>query len=670
MDAKARKRRQRQRRPVPETPRGASRRWRWVIAAGIAVLGAAAGIVHWAGGFSRQRGGHTGPLNVLLITLDTTRADYLSCYGRSPAQTPQMDRFAREGVLFRHCATSAVMTLPSHCTIMTGLYPFVHGVRRNGVDHLPPAAYTLAEALKSAGYTTAAAIASIVLDPRFGLDQGFDAYHAVPRLPGTSGGGNLQRKGDQLCDDALDLLRERAHERFFVWAHFYDPHYPYDSPRHPDIQSAEAYADEVEYLDRQIGRLLEGLRQLGLEQNTLVVMVGDHGEGLEEHLEYQHGYLIYETCERVPLLMRCPGVIPAGRQIDAVVRTADVAPTILDLTGQPPLGSVAGVSLKPLLTGESADLRLSAYAESPQPYTVLRLSTIRTLTQERWKYVWSTSPQLFDLQADPGELHNVIRQHEDTANSLREQLRSLLTSAPPRLAEANSAALTSDDVSKLESLGYVGLTTGSDAGDSSGLDALEPQGGDPYAQAPVIRAYERARDMIGKDQFANAERELRGVLSVLPDAPAPGHDLAHVLRQQGKLDEAIRVYERLLQITPSDARARVQYAAVLVDSRRYELGAVQADQAVRSAPSDATARTILGIAYYNLAKFDLAREQLEAATRLDPGSSKALDALGRAYSQLGRFAEAAECFQRLLSVDPNSKSARTQLEAAQQKLRK
>ncbi len=663
MASNTRRRHRRERKSGVEAPRRRSRRWFLILGVSLLVL-AAAGAAYWAFGRFSSR----GAVNVLLITLDTTRADHLSCYGSGTSKTPELDRVARDGAMFGRCSTSAVMTLPSHCTIMTGLDPYVHGVRRNGVDHLPPAAHTLAEAFKAAGCATAAAVASVVLDPKFGLAQGFDVYHAVPR--GPTDAGNLQRKGDQICDDVLGLLRERARQRFFIWAHFYDPHYPYESTRHPDVQSPEAYADEVEYMDSQIGRLLDGLRQLGLEQNTLVVLVGDHGEGLDDHLEYQHGYFLYETCERVPLLMRLPGTIPAGRRIDAVVRTADLAPTILDLAGLPPLDSVLGVSLRPLLTGQSADLQLKAYAETPQPYTILRLATIRALTAGRWKYVWTAQPQLFDLEADPGELHDVIGQHADTAAALKEQLAELLADAPPRLAGTRSGALSSDEVARLESLGYIGLTAGPEAADADGLGALEPVGADAYAQAPIIRSYEQARELIGKNRFAEAEAELQKVIAALPQAPSPLRDLAHVQRQLGKLADAAGSYERLLKLMPTDARTRVQYAAALVDSKRYADGAVQAEEAVRLAPGDPTAHTILGIAYFNQMRFDQAREQLENAVRLDPTSTQAQDALGRTYMQQERFADAAECFRTVLRLDPRNETARTRLQAAEQRLRK
>ncbi len=626
-------------------------------------------MVCWIGGPARFGQRPQGRFNVLLITVDTTRADHLGCYGGTATRTPHMDRLADDGVLFQRCSTSSVMTLPSHCTIMTGLYPFVHGVRRNGGDPLPAAAVTLAEVFKEAGFATAAALGSYVLDRRFGLAQGFDEYRDVPPVSGTPAAG-AQRKGDQVCDDALELLRQRAQQRFFLWAHFYDPHYPYESPRHPDVGSAAAYADEVSYMDGEIGRLLNGLRELGLESSTLVVLVGDHGEGLDEHLEYQHGYFVYETCQQVPFLMRGPGLGTAGRQIDAVVRTADLAPTILELAGLPPLESISGVSLVPLLAEPSTDLPRCAYAETVEPYALLRLARIRTFTAGRWKYIWSTSPQLFDLESDPGELHNRIAEQPAVADALHEELRALLAEAPPAVRADRSAPLTPGELARLESLGYVGAVADAHPADVSELDTFEPEGRDAHEYAALIRTYEYAREAIGRGRLAEAESGLRSVLAVLPEAPSALRDLAHVQRQQGRQVAAAQTYEQALKVSPRDARTRVQYASLLMDQRLWEEAADQARQALLVRPSDLAAHMILGAAYERLDRLDEACAHLETVAQLDPRVVSSMYALGQLYFRLRRFSDAAECFQRVLAVEPEFEPAQAGLRATERVLRR
>ena len=283
------------------------------------------------------------PTNLLLITLDTTRTDHLSCYGGTATQTPHLDKIAAEGTRFAYCTSCSPITLPSHASILTGLYPYAHGARQNGTGRLAPANETLTEILKDAGLQTRATVASFVLNAQYGTSQGFDEYRDVTPDAGTAALA-AERKGDVICDDALEMLEDVADQPFFMWVHFYDPHHPYISRRHPDVHSAEAYADEVAYMDEQIGRLMSKVSALGLDGNTLVVVVADHGEGLGQHEELQHGNFIYDTTIHVALLMRYPGLVPAGHTVDTHVRTVDIAPTILELMGQPELERAQGSS--------------------------------------------------------------------------------------------------------------------------------------------------------------------------------------------------------------------------------------------------------------------------------------------------------------------------------------
>jgi len=648
-------------------PERRSRRVLWIVGvlAVLAVAATVAGTAGWSIGSLLTR---KPSRNVLLITVDTTRADYLGCYGGTATKTPNMDRLAGEGALFSRCATSSVMTLPSHCSIMTGLFPFVHGVHRNGVDFLSPAADTLAEEFHAGGAATAASVASFVLHEGSGIGQGFDEYRGVPRPRGPTDPSELQRKGDQVCDDALALLRARAKDKFFLWVHFYDAHYPYESATHHDVTSPAAYADEVAYMDGQIGRLLDGLRDLGLEENTLVVLVADHGEGLGDHEETQHGYFLYSTCARVPLLVRCPGVVAPGTRIDALVRTVDVAPTILDVAGLPALAKASGVSLARLLGGKVADPGLSAYSETAEPYTRLRLSALRALWSGHWKYVWSTEPQLFDLDADAGELHNVIAQNAEQANGMQRELRKLLADAPPPLAAPASAPLPSAELSRLESLGYVGLGDSPRAANTNGLQAAEPVGPDPHVHVAAVAAYERARELMGHNRFAEVVSILRGVLAELPQALAAQRDLAYSLGELGQREEAAAEYEKAVAVAPEDTRGRVEYATLLMKMGRWERAISQAKQGAVLAPRDFAAHSILGECYARLSRWDEAAASLETAVALQPQVINTREALGQVYMQQRQFPKALACFQSVLSMQPNSTVARNGLADARREM--
>ena len=388
---------------LPTGLRTSRRRWLIVLVVVIAVV--VGGSVAFQHARSLARG--TRPQSVLLITMDTTRADYLGCFGRTTAQTPNIDRLAREGTVFTRCTASAPLTLPSHASILTGVYPYVHGARENGTGRLAGSNETLAETLKAAGFATQATIASFVLNQQFGIGQGFDVYHDVPR-PAVGSPLSAERRGDEVCDDALAMLRSLAGQRFLLWVHFYDPHFPYVSERVKDELSPLAYADEIAFMDTQIGHLLSALRELHLERDTLVIAVADHGEGLNDHDEWEHGCFLYETTLHTPLIFRCPGVIPAGKTVSAQVRTIDIAPTVLELLHRPAWDQAQGVSLTGLFTGQKPDPDLAAYSETFLAQAEYGLSQLRSLTAGGWKFVWAPKPELYRLPSDPGEARNLV----------------------------------------------------------------------------------------------------------------------------------------------------------------------------------------------------------------------------------------------------------------------
>jgi tetratricopeptide (TPR) repeat protein len=352
------------------------------------------------------------------------------------------------------------------------------------------------------------------------------------------------------------------------------------------------------------------------------------------------------------------------------VRTIDLAPTILDLVGQPPLPAAQGTSLVPLLTGRATDLQLSAYCETTEPYTLMRLSRIRTFTTGQWKYIWSPNPQLFDLQSDPGELHSALDEHPDTASSLREQLRTLIADAPPRIPMDKSPPLTNAEIARLESLGYVAPVGDSDLADESvEADIFEPHEPDPHAYATVIRNYEAARQMLASHQYGQAENQFRAVLELLPNAPAPLRDLALTMRSQGRLEEAGRMYERLLQGSPGDTRTRGEYAAMLLDARQWQQTIVQATQILLRVPGDFSAETMLGTANDQLGRLDEAALHLEAAQRAQPQCTPVVMMLGQVYMKQKRFGDAAGCFRQVLALEPRAQDARLGLQAAEAELR-
>lgn len=308
---------------------------------------------------------------------------------------------------------------------MTGTYPFVHGVRENGTQLLSEQSVTLAEILHDAGYATHAIVASFALDPRFGLAQGFDTYDPAVSAAGTNPASG-ERNAEEVVDHGIEALGVLAGGPFFLWTHFYDPHYPYESRVNPDASPAEAYADEITHMDEEIGRLIEALRRNGVDRSTLVVVVGDHGEAFGGHGEVEHGYFVYETTMDIPLIIWCPGAIAADKVVDAQVRTIDLLPTILEYLGQPSFDVGQGVSLRPLLKGETDDLHLAAYGESGVANEQLGFSRLYALQEDGWKYIYSAEPELYDVASDPHEKNDRIADAPDRAERMRRDLVALV----------------------------------------------------------------------------------------------------------------------------------------------------------------------------------------------------------------------------------------------------
>jgi len=613
-------------------------------------------------------GGPQPPLqNVLLITLDTTRADYIGCYG-ADVPTPNLDRLAAEGVRFARCMPCTPLTLPSHSSIMTGTYPFVHGVRRNILDRLADVNQTLAEVLRQNGRTTHGVIASAVLRHTFGIGQGFDNY--VDLRPGRGKNTpDAERKANEVCDLAIPILHQVAAEPFFLWVHFYDPHYPYESDRHPDDSSPAAYADEVTFMDAQVGRLLDELKALGLDGNTLVIAVGDHGEGLGDHGESEHGYFVYDASMRVPLLTRCPGAVPAGKVVEDQVRTIDVMPTILDFLGVPPAETVQGSSLRPLMAGGQSHPSRLAYGETMITRQVFGLSTLRAVAFEGWKYIDSTRPELYNLPDDPNEVQNLFADQPERAAALRKKMRLLLAQAPAQGAPvAAPEGLTAEDVAALESLGYVAGSGDEDAAAAAAGELEEPTGPSPADHAEAIDLYVRAHRHSSMKRFAEAEPLLRQAVAALPNAPEPLQEMDRAFKQLGRPDEILDLCTSTLAENPDANQMRIFYARQLLRRRRLEEGIAQLQEVIYRDPNSIPANYELGNAYRALDQHDQGRRHYERVLEQDPQHVQSMHGLAKIALAQNRPADAVRYLEQALAIKPNNMSMKRDLRQAREML--
>jgi arylsulfatase A-like enzyme/Flp pilus assembly protein TadD len=588
--------------------------------------------------------------NVVLITLDTTRADYLGCYGSLASSTPTIDRLAAEGTLFTNCRSCSPLTLPSHSSIMTATYPYVHGVRQNGTYRLVSGNLTLAEVLKEAGYSAGAAVGSFVLNRRFGLDQGFDLYRDFDAEKGAVPLA-AERGGDQVCDEALGLLRSAGSEPFLLWVHFYDPHFPYVAL--DQGQSSNAYAQEIAFMDAQLGRLMEEIRARGTSRKTLVVVVGDHGEGLNDHDEMFHGYFLYSTSLHVPLIFWGPDLVPSGKRVDSLVRTVDIAPTVLDLLGCPALERAQGTSLVPLIRNGARDLGLAAYAETTDSLTQLTLAPLRSLAVGDWKYILAPKPELYRLDTDPGEKRNLIAGHPEVAERMRRQLRELIANAPrPAAAEDATISMNAADLGRLESLGYVASGVGPEGTGRTELDRFEPRGGDPKDFTRVIRANSMGMGLLFQGKYELAERLLRQAAEALPDAPTPVANLANAIHMQWRLQEAAPLYQRALSLAPDSHLIRRRYAGLCVDARRWEDAVAQLSLLLAKHPADAEAQFNMGVALGSLGRLTESIEHFERAREVNPLEVRYLHGMAVTYTEQREYDKAVECLRQALEIDP------------------
>jgi arylsulfatase A-like enzyme len=546
---------------------------------------------------------------IVLVTLDTVRADSIGSYGAARAHTPNFDTVATEGVRFEAAISPTPLTLPSHASLMTALDPPAHGVRHNGIHRLSGEIPTLAERLRAAGYATAAIVGALVLDARFGLDRGFDAYDDAMsgRLSGHV--GYAERTADGVADAALAWLDD-APERFFLWLHFYDAHAGYDPP--PGFASAFAsrpYQGEIAFVDSQLGRVLEDLRRRWPDGGTLLIVTADHGESLGEHGEATHSYSVYDATQRIPLLMSGPG-LPRGRVVAQTVRLVDVAPTVIGLAGAEPLPEVEGRDLRPLIAGDEEDERV-AYVETQATRLDYDWSPLLGVRTAKFKYIRAPRPELYDLEDDPDELRNVAGRIPDEVSRLDRLLANRLASGSvSREDNRPSLGLSEADRERLRSLGYV-------VPEIDGSKRSDPHatvGPDPKDEIGLLRVLQDAQSEVDAGR-------LRAALALLENSANGGI--------------AVRARRAAIAVATGDFAAAERDARVVIAS--------QSDRP--------DVLLILGRALAGQGRLEEARTAIEASLLLDPASKPAWGFLGRVYEGLGRGGAARDAFERAREAD-------------------
>ncbi len=565
----------------------------------------------------------TGPdrTNLLLITIDTLRADALGAYDPQRTHSPRLDALAAEGVLFEQCLTSSPSTLPSHASILTGLHPYAHGVRSNQGYTLPPEARTLTEVLRAEGYVTAAEVATTVIERQKGLAQGFGRYRDV-FSPGVTLKAALKRSGGETERltfperDAADItghgirfLREHRDTPFFLWLHYFDPHAPYLPPAEFAGRFPESpYHAEVAYADQQVGRVVDALQALGLADRTLLIVTSDHGEALGEHGEGTHSFFVYDSTMRVPLLFWGAGV-PRGRRIGPLVRSVDIAPTALDLLGFPELLGVQGVSLRPLFSGEPRDPGLTGYGESIESFATFGTSVLRFVREGRWKYIHKVGPELYDVETVSGELRNRASAEPEVLARLRSRLEALVgeTASPGAAAEI---AVSETTLAELDALGYVGSRYRPSVGDE--LASLELGGVDPRDTVADAKRFSTAwTEYKDKRDYGRAAQLFADLMERYPESIPVLRGRIDSLLALGQREEAVRLMDRALELEPNDVDLRLTAGHELRAWGRPAEAEPHGRWLVAAQPCGIRGIAFLSNVLHDLGRFEEQREFLE-----------------------------------------------------------
>ena len=577
--------------------------------------------------------------NLVVITIDTLRADHVGAYGYKDAHTPTLDRLAHDGVLFTHAYATAPITLTSHASLLTGRYPPGHGARHNGmrIDLKTP---TLADRLGEAGFATGAFIAAYPLDRRFGLIKGFQTYG--DRMPPARNGRVInERPGREVVDEAIAWLSGQRDRRFFLWVHLFEPHVPYGDPADKrGLSARQRYDEEVSEADKQAGRLIDALAPV--RNDTVIVVAADHGEAFGEHGEIGHSIFIYDTTLRVPLVITGPGV-SAGRTVGDRVALVDIAPTVTGMLGVARFDA-DGIDIRPSFYGTALPNR-ALYAESFAPLLDFGWSPLHSLRSDRWKYIDAPKSELFDITRDPTEEHDLSGAESQRIAEFRDATARL---AGPTTLDTSS--IDPEAKARLQALGYAG-------GSATPLRGKRADPKDRKEEAARL-AQVTSGELAGKD----LERALRALLRSDPANPQANLRLGYVLLESDRCKEAIPRFRAAITAHLPSADAHLGLAGCQVAERQFDSASATLRDAERIEPGNPVVMANLGLVLSDSGHPAEAVEPLQRALTIDPDLHQARFGLAIAFARAGRRADAASTAEELLRRLPPDAPQRPEVE--------
>jgi arylsulfatase A-like enzyme/Tfp pilus assembly protein PilF len=596
--------------------------------------------------------------NVLLVTLDTTRADHIGCYGFALARTPRLDHLAGEGVRCANAVTAAPITLPSHSTILTGLYPPAHGVRDNGTYALGDDAVTLAERLKARGYRTQAFVSALVLNRRYGLAQGFDGYdddlwsEAEAKLfmirsrPGPKTAARAAAWLDRWAGEA----KPKDRKPFFLWMHLFDAHQPYRLVSADRALSPSAYDAEIGVLDRSVGRVLDELGKLGVLDDTLVIVTADHGESLGEHGEKTHAVFIYDATVRVPLLLRFPRLLPRGKVYDGPVRSVDLVPTILAALKLPGGKETQGRDLLPAFTGAEPPPDLPQYSESLLSEVGFGMAPLFGVRHGGYKWVRAPRPEVYDLKRDPKELRNLYPAEARRGALLDREVQAVLDDSRRRALNPQKSPMDKETLESLQALGYLAPRDTRQA-----MRGIDPKDG-----MVLYTKLEDARHLAQQDRWDDSEKLLREVLAATPNNVTAVNILALVKTRQGDLMAAREEYLHSLALDPKQARVHAMLGTLSLLEDDLDAAERSYRRALEITPGFVEAISNLGLIAALRDDPGKAEDLYRQAIAADPGFPRVYRRLADLYYEKGDYAKALENYRKTLAVEPGDFAALVQ----------
>jgi arylsulfatase A-like enzyme/Tfp pilus assembly protein PilF len=623
------------------------------------------------------------PINVIFVTIDTLRADHVGCYGAKQVKTPTIDSLCRDGIVFERAYAQVPLTWPSHAVMLTGTYPFQNGVQDFTGQPLSSRFRTVAEAFQRRGYATGAVVSSFVLDRSWGLARGFDFYDDAfsSETFQKKDLGLVERKAGESVDRAMGWLEKSTRRPFFLWLHLYDPHAPYDSPEpfRSEYQD-RPYDGEIAYADHELGRLVAWLKGNHIYDDTLIVLLSDHGESLGEHGEQEHGFFIYNATTHIPLIVKPPrkvGIRPS--RIDRVVESISVAPTLLAFPGI--ADPIQKQFQAPGLIEAKSPRDGTAYTETLYPFSSFGWSPLHGVFSGHYHYIAAPQPELYDLSSDPEEQSNVASQQSAVVASLDERLKELLKRNPFQRESNVASGVDPDAAQKLRALGYAAYGS---AIPTAGIAERLP---DPKTKVAQYNAFLKASDafragdyqegerilaqlaesepgmyvvpfMLGeaalrRQQWSEAANQMSKSIGINPKFDQAMTGLAHALHSQSDDVGAQKWLERALEVNPLNYRAWYELGSIRISSDKSAAQSAY-EKAVSIQPNFGPAQRELGTLLFQTKQYSSAAVHFEKAIRLGVREPSVFNSLGISYSQTNRLPKAIGSYREAIKLAPEN----------------